>query len=50
MIQRSSRVMHGHYRLLTAFERERDIAQTTIFGVGLDLESQFPAHYHSSRS
>ncbi len=33
-----------HDRLLGTFESERDVAQTRILGVGLDLESQFPAN------
>ena len=31
------------------FESERDVAQTRILGVGLDLESQFPAHFQHDR-
>src|ERR1700737_497869 len=27
------------------FERERDVAKTTIFRIGLDLKPQFPAHF-----
>ena len=42
-------VTHGHYRLLGTFESERDVAQTRILGVGLDLESQFPAHFQHDR-
>ena len=30
---------------LTAFEREHNVAQTTILRIGLDLESQLPAHF-----
>jgi hypothetical protein len=27
------------------FERERDVAETTILRIGLDLKPQFPAHF-----
>ena len=32
-------------RLLPVIQCQCDIAQTTILRVGLDLESQFPAHF-----
>ena len=38
-----------HDRLLGTFESERDVAQTRILGVGLRLESQFPAHFQHDR-
>ena len=38
-----------HDRLLGTFESERDVAQTRILGVGLELESQFPAHFQHDR-
>jgi hypothetical protein len=37
--QEGNRSLRGHYRLLMIMKGERDIAQTAILGVGLDLES-----------
>jgi hypothetical protein len=29
------------------FEPERNVAQTLVSGIGLDLKSQFPAHFNT---
>ena len=47
--ERSLRCSSCMYRLLGTFESERDVAQTRILGVGLELESQFPAHFQHDR-